>query len=170
MPGFVLRRVISLIPVLFGITLMAFILGNLAPGDPAEMILITRYGEMPSAEAVAQVREDLGLDDPLPVRYLRWLADAARGDLGNSYRTGKPVTQELITFFPMTVRLAVIGLALGLLFALPLGVIAAVYQNSLPDVILRIFSMLGAAMSSFWVAYLFILTRFASEILSPDNR
>jgi peptide/nickel transport system permease protein len=154
---FFLRRVISLIPVLFGITLLAFILADLAPGDPAAMIIMTRTGEMPSAEELAEVREELGLNDPAPVRYLRWLGGALRGDFGSSYRTGLPVTQELAAFFPMTIRLAVIGLALGALLALPLGVIAAVYQNSLPDVALRIFSMLGAAMPSFWVAYLFIL-------------
>ncbi len=157
MLAFFLRRVISLIPVLFGITLMAFIMGGLAPGDPVIQIFMTRSIEPPSAEQVQELREELGLDDPAPVRYLRWVAGALQGDLGSSYRTGTPVAQEIVTFFPMTLRLAVIGLVVGALLALPLGVIAAVYHNSVADVVLRILSMVGAAMPSFWVGYLFIL-------------
>jgi ABC-type dipeptide/oligopeptide/nickel transport system permease component len=155
---YVLRRLISLIPVLFGITLMAFILGNLAPGDPAEMVYISKYGEFPpNSESVERIREELGLNDPAVVRYVRWLGGALRGQMGSSYRTGLPVIQEFISYFPMTARLAVSGLTLGVLMAFPLGVVAAVYQNSLPDVTVRFFSMLGAAMPSFWVAYLLIL-------------
>jgi peptide/nickel transport system permease protein len=152
-----LRRLFSLIPVLIGITLLAFVLGNLAPGDPAEMIYITKYGELPTQSAVDQIREDLGLNDPIAIRYIRWLSEALRGEMGSSYRTGQPITQEFASFFPMTLRLALYGLTLGVLLAFPLGIVGAVFQNSIPDVAVRFLSMLGAAMPSFWVAYILIL-------------
>ncbi len=158
MIAYISRRVISLIPVLIGITILAFFLGSLAPGDPAGLIYSIRMGEPPTdMEVLQEIREEFGLDDPLIVRYFRWTGAALTGDLGKSYRTGRPVVDEFGLHLPHTLRLAISGLFVGLLLAFPLGMIAAIFHNSIPDVIVRLFSMLGASMPSFWTGYILIL-------------
>lgn len=99
----------------------------------------------------------MGLNDPLPVRYIRWLGDAATGDLGTSYRNGKPVLESLAERFPTTLRVAALGLAISIAVAIPLGVVAAVFRHSILDHFSRVFALAGAAMPSYWVAYLLIL-------------
>jgi peptide/nickel transport system permease protein len=150
-------RVLSLLPVWLGISLLAFSLANLAPGDPAQMILLRQTGELPSEDAVQRLREQLGLDDPFPVRYVRWLADAARGDLGTSFRTGEPVLGALLERFPATLQLAVAGLLIGLLIGIPLGVISATRRDSALDHASRVGVLLGASLPNFWLGYLLIL-------------
>ena len=158
MIAYIVRRVISLVPVLIGITLLAFALGNLAPGDPAGLIYSIRNGEPPTdMQALEAIREEFGLNDSLVVRYLRWTGNALQGDLGKSYRTGRPVVSEFALHLPHTFRLAFSGLLVGLLLAFPLGMIAALFHNSFPDILVRFFSMLGAAMPSFWTGYILIL-------------
>ncbi len=158
MTAFIARRIFSLIPVLFGITLMAFFLGYLAPGDPAGSIFFARYLNIPATEAeLDEIRDEFGLNDPLLMRYVRWIGDAVKGDLGISYRTGRSVLEEFILSLPNTLKLAIFGLLIGAAIAFPLGILAAVYHNSIVDVLMRIFSMLGAAMPSFWLSYIFIL-------------
>lgn len=155
--GYAARRVLHLVPVWLGISLLAFGLANLAPGDPAQIVLLRRTGELPTAEAVRQLRGQLGLDAPIPVRYARWLADAVRGDLGMSYRTGEPVLKGLSDHLPATLQLATVALLFGLLIGLPSGVLSAVHRGSLVDHGFRVASLLGASVPSFWLAYLFIL-------------
>jgi peptide/nickel transport system permease protein len=155
--AYVARRILSLLPVWVGISLLAFALVNLAPGDPAQLILLRQTGELPTEEAVQRLREQLGLDDPFPVRYGRWLADAARGDLGTSLRTGEAVLQALLDRFPATLLLAVAALLLGLLIGIPLGTLAAARRDSGFDHASRIGVLLGASIPNFWLGYLFIL-------------
>ncbi len=158
MPFYIVRRIFSLMPVLFGISLMAFLLGYLAPGDPAGSIFFARYLNIPATtQALDEIREEFGLNDPLMVRYARWIVAAVKGDLGISYRTGRSVLEEFSLNLPNTVRLSLLGLIVGVSLAFPLGILAAVYPNSIADLLTRIFSMLGAAMPSFWLAYIFIL-------------
>jgi peptide/nickel transport system permease protein len=155
--GYIVRRILSLLPVWLGISLLAFALANLAPGDPAQMILLRQTGELPTEEEVARLREQLGLDDPFPVRYVRWLADAARGDLGTSFRTGEPVLTALVDRFPATLQLALAALLIGLLVGIPLGVLSAVRRDSPLDHASRIGVLLGASIPNFWLGYLLIL-------------
>lgn len=154
---YVARRILYLVPVWLGISILAFSLINLAPGDPAELILQRRTGEAPTIEAVRRVRRELGLDDPFPQRYARWLANAVRGNLGTSYRTGEPVLGDLAERFPATLQLAVAALLIGLAVALPLGVASAVYRNSTVDHAARLLALLGASVPSFWLGYLLVL-------------
>ncbi len=156
-PAYVARRLLFLAPALLGISLLAFGLANLAPGDPAQMILLRRTGELPAEAAVERLRRQLGLDDPYPVRYAHWLADAARGDLGTSYRTGQPVLQDLLENFPATLELAVAALGISLLIALPVGILSAVRRNSAIDHTSRLAALIGASLPSFWLGYLLIL-------------
>ena len=157
MTHYLLGRLFSLIPVWLGISFVAFVLANLTPGDPARMMMQRQLDRQPTPEEVRVAREELHLDDSFLLRYVRWLTDAATGDLGSSYRTGEPVTQALLDRFPATLQIAVIGLALALLVALPLGAISAVWRNSLIDHLARVLSLAGASMPSYWVAYLLIL-------------
>jgi peptide/nickel transport system permease protein len=154
---YLLRRLVYLIPIWIGISIVAFTLANLTPGDPARLMLQRQLGRQPTAEEVAAAREDLHLNDPFVVRYFRWLKGAVTGDLGTSYRTGESVLGALADRFPNTLQIAALGLAVAIAIALPLGVLAAVWRNSPIDHISRVVALLGASMPSFWVAYLLIL-------------
>lgn len=157
MSAFLLRRLLSLAPLWVGISLIAFILATLAPGDPARMSAQELAGRPPTQEEVAAERERLGLNAPFPVRYVRWLGNAARGDFGRSYRSGEPVTLALLQRLPSTVQLAAAATLLALALALPLGVLGAMRRNSLVDHITRVVAMAGASIPSYWLAYLLIL-------------
>jgi peptide/nickel transport system permease protein len=155
--GLIARRVLYLLPIWIGISLLAYMTIDLAPGDPAQVILLRQTGEIPSPEVVQRLRGELGLDDPLPVRYGRWMAGVARGDLGTSFRTGQPVLHDLATRFPATLELAVAGLLIGLAVALPLGVLAAMRPGSILDGGSRLLAILGASLPNFWLGYVLIL-------------
>jgi peptide/nickel transport system permease protein len=154
---FILRRLLYLVPVWLGISLVAFLLTNLTPGDPARLALQRELGRQPTAEETAAARDQMGLNDPAPVRYFTWLGDAVSGDLGTSYRTGTPVLDSLMERFPNTLQIAGIGLMLAVALAIPLGVLAAVYQRTPVDHLSRVLALLGASMPSYWIAYLLIL-------------
>lgn len=150
-------RLLALIPVWLGISLLAFGLGILAPGDPATVLLQRRTGEPPGETAVRELREELGLDDPVPVRFGRWVADAVRGDLGRSYRTGEPVLLALARRLPDTLTLALPSLFLALALAVPAGVASAMRRGRPADHLLRVASVGVASIPGFWLAYLLIL-------------
>lgn len=157
MSGYVVRRLVALVPVLVGISLLAYALSDLAPGDPARIILQRQTGQhVPEAE-VDNLRRQLGLDDPFPIRYLRWTRAAASGDLGTSLRTGEPVMHELARRSVATVQLAVPAMLLAVLVAIPLGTVSAARRNSLTDHTSRMAALLGASVPSFVLAYLLIL-------------
>lgn len=158
MPLYILRRFISLIPVWFGVSLLAFLLGTLAPGDPAPALYKQIFG-VPAVDTVTieKFRQEYGLNDPIPVRYLRWAGSAVRGDLGYSYRSGRPILDELVYSLVPSLQLAGGGLIVAVLIAFPLGVLAALWKNTLPDFFMRLFALFGASMPSYWLAYLFIL-------------
>lgn len=157
MTRYLLRRLAYLVPVWLGISLVAFVLANLTPGDPARLMLQRDLGRQPTGDEVAAARAELGLDDPFVVRYGRWLGGALTGDLGSSYRTGEPVLGALLGRFPATFQIAVLGLLGAIALALPLGILAAVWRNSPLDHLSRLLALAGAAMPNYWVAYLLIL-------------
>jgi len=155
--GYIARRLLYLVPVWIGISILAFALSLIAPGDPARQVLQQGGIDAPSPEQVTAMRRELGLDQPGPVRYVRWLSSAVRGDLGRSIRTGEPVLQSLADRFPRTAVLALIAVTLGLLIAIPLGIISALFRESSLDQLARIGALVGASVPSFWLAYLLIL-------------
>ncbi|MDX1436928.1 MAG: ABC transporter permease [Anaerolineales bacterium] len=156
--GYIIRRLIMLFPVIIGISFMAFTLGELAPGDAAGSLYQQLYGQpAPSQAAIEEIREQFGLNDPFAVRFARWTIAAVQGDLGNSFRTGRPVLDELSTRFTVTLRLSVGGLIVALLIAVPAGILAAMYHNSVVDLGTRFLSLLGATIPAFWLAYMLIL-------------
>jgi len=132
-----------LVPVWIGISLVAFLLANLAPGDPARLALQRALGRQPTGAETAAAREQMGLNDSPPVQYLNWLGNALTGDLGLSYRTGKPVLESLVERFPTTLQIAGGGLLLAIAIAIPLGVLAAVYRRGPIDHLSRVVALLG---------------------------
>src|SRR5919204_6240633 len=157
MARYLLRRVSYLVPVWLGISLLAFGLANLAPGDPARTILQRQKGEVPSDEEVQALRQQLGLDDPFPIRYGRWLAHAAQGDLGTSYRTGEPVLRGLADRFVATLQVATTALLIGVAIAVPLGTLSAVRRDRPIDHGARVLALVGASMPSFLLGYVLII-------------
>ena len=157
MTRYLARRLLLLVPVWFGISIVAFALANLTPGDPARIMMQRRLERQPTAEEVAQARDELGMDRPVVLRYVDWVGDALRGDFGISYRTGEPVAEALLARFPFTLQIAVGGILIALLIGLPIGILAAVWRNSPVDHLSRVLSLLTASMPSYWVAYLLIL-------------
>ena len=150
---FIIKRLVALIPVLIGATLLVFFILDLAPGDPAKVIL----GETASPEAIAALREEMGLDDPFFVRYGRYMWDLVRGDLGTSYKTSTPVSGEIWARLPNTAVLSIAATAFSVLLALPLGVMAAVKQNTIFDGVSMFISLVGISMPVFWMGLLLIM-------------
>jgi peptide/nickel transport system permease protein len=154
-----LARRLAILPVmLLGVSLISFGLLNLAPGDPADILMrLQMPGAEPPREAVLALRKELGLEDPFPVRYARWLAQALAGNLGDSYRTSRPVALELAERLPATLLLTGASLMLSICIGLPLGVMAAVWRGSALDGGSRVLALLGAAVPSYVLALLLIL-------------
>ena len=148
------RHLLRSLLVLFLITVFAFGLIWMVPGNPAS----TLAGEFPSPEEVAAVEAKLGLDDPIPVQYGRWVGNAAQGDLGESLRSGRSVTDEITSRLPVTLSLTLFAVVFGLLIALPLGTVAALRRNSAIDRLLTVGSTVGVATPSFFVGIILVIT------------
>lgn len=157
MARYLLRRLLHVVPVWLGISVLAFSLAALAPGDPARMIVQQQTGSPARRQEVERLRRELGLDAPLPVRYARWIASAVRGELGRSYSTGEPVLHALAVRFPATAQVALFATLFAVALSLPLGVLSSVRRNALVDHLCRLWALLGASLPSFWLAYLLIL-------------
>ncbi|MDH7486693.1 MAG: ABC transporter permease [Anaerolineae bacterium] len=153
MRTYLLRRFPSFLLTLFLISLVTFVVVQVVPGDPAQLILGT---EAPP-EALAELRAQLGLDRPLPLQYLSWLSGVLRGNLGVSLRHGRPVAALIAGRLPVTLSLAFLSLILAVFLALPLGILAAVRQRSALDYGVLVFAQAGLALPSFWIGILLIL-------------
>ncbi len=153
MARYILRRILLLIPTLIGVSFIIFSLLYLTPGDPAEAAL----GQNATREALEAYRENMGLNDPFLVQYGRYLGGAVRGDLGNSYLTGRSVSETLLALFPATVKLALFALVIALSFGIIFGVLSAIYRYSLLDKLVLVIGMVGISMPIFWSGILFIL-------------
>jgi peptide/nickel transport system permease protein len=140
------------------VTIIGFTLLRLAPGDPAELIALARYGQTSlSAAEINVIRHEERLDSPLPAEYLRWLSRVLRGDFGRSLVTGQPVLDEIRRRLPATLELAFATVLLSLATSIPVGVIAAVRKNSWLDRLIEGATLVGVSLPPFWTAYLLIL-------------
>ncbi len=168
-----LRKTGSLLLVLIGITFLSFLLSYLSPGDPAE-IMMRKGGNMVSDEAVQQKREELGLTDPMLVQYLNWMKGLVRGDMGTSYRSGKPVFSEIAKNLPYTIRLTMAALVLTMLISIPLGLLSAKYRDGVLDNVLRVITYLFSSLPSFFIAlilmYIFCLRLKLLPVIAKGNR
>lgn len=169
MRKYITRRILLAVPMLFAISFIAFVLINFMPSDPAEVAL--RVNEIiPTDEAVASMRAQLGLDDPFLVRYFRWLADCLRFDFGVSYtNTNRTVISEIVRCIPQTLNLAAMSLVIVLAVSIPIGVLSAVYKNSLFDRIIRFFVFIGTAMPNYWLGLVLIWLFGVKLKLLPTN-
>ena len=154
------RRLLMLIPVLIGISLAAFLLGRIAPGDPVDDALFRIGIEFPTEADRAAMRAELGLDRPLPEQYLRWLGDALRGDLGESYTDGRDIAQELARRLPITLKVSMAAMVSAILFGVGGGVLMAACRGTWLDTVLKALSTLLLSVPGFWLA-LFLITVFA---------
>ena len=154
------RRLLMLIPVLIGISLAAFLLGRIAPGDPVDDALFRIGIEFPTEADRAAMRAELGLDRPLPEQYLRWLGDALRGDLGESYSDGRDIARELMRRLPITLKVSLAAMVSAILFGVGGGVLMAACRGTWVDAVLKALSTLLLSVPGFWLA-LFLITVFA---------
>lgn len=145
---YVLRRIALFVPVLIGLSMITFLISHVVPGDPAAFAA----GPNATPQQIEKVREEFGLNLPLPLQYLRYLWDVAHGNLGESIVNHHPVTQDLVTYFPNTVELVALSTIITVAVAIPLALWAAVGQNRWPDHLARILSLGSMSLPSFWVA------------------
>lgn len=153
MHKFILKRLLLLVPVLLGVSLLVFAIMSFTPGDPAQLIL----GENAPAHAVEALREEMGLNDPFFVRYTRFVGNAVTGDLGRSYTSGRDVFNEIFSRFPNTLILAALGVMIAVAIGIPVGIISATRQYSMIDSGSMIFALLGVSMPNFWLGLMLIL-------------
>ena len=156
-PEWLARRLAGAVVVWLLVSILSFSLGTLAPGDPAQVMLLRRTGDPPSEIEVQRLRHQLGLDRPFVERYVRWLSAATHGDLGESYRSGRPVLGELRARFPATLALAVAALVVGLVIAVPLAVVSAAARDTAFDHGARIVALAGVSMPSYLLGYVLML-------------
>ena len=164
-----LRKLFLLVPFLVGITVISFLLGIIAPGDPALVVLTMDGITEPTAAELASMRHRMGLDQPYWIQYGKWLVSAVTGNLGCSYVTGKPVLEELMRRIPVTAKLAVWAMGWIVVFGIPLGIWSAKNTNRLPEIVLRIFSLIMISVPGFWLAIILMLV-FTEELrLLPSS-
>ena len=144
---YLVRRLLLTIPVLFGVATLVFALIHLVPGDPAQSML----GEGAAPEEVARLRHSLGLDRPLLVQYRSFLTGVVRGDFGSSFRYGTPVAREIRDRLARTAQLAVAAMVVAILFAIPLGILAAVFRGTAVDHAAMTLALVGISMPNFWL-------------------
>lgn len=156
---FLLRRLVHAAVVLFGVIVLVFLLIHLVPGDPVRIALGTRYTQ----EAYDALRAASGLDQPLLQQFFGYVSHALTGDLGVSFRNGQPVTQLLLERLPATVSLALVGLVIALLIAIPAGTYSALKEGRVSDAIVRVFSQFGVSIPDFWMGML-LITLFSATL------
>jgi peptide/nickel transport system permease protein len=149
---------LQIIPVLLGVSIVVFFMVRAIPGDPAQLLL----GQQATQAQVEQVRENMGLDKPVIVQYGIFLADAVRGDFGDSIVTGRPVTTELLARLPATLELTAFAMLVAILVGVPVGVISAVKQYSLLDKFTSVLALTGISMPIFWLAMILIVIFFVN--------
>jgi ABC-type dipeptide/oligopeptide/nickel transport system permease component len=154
-----IRRVLLAIPVLIGVATLVFSLIHLVPGDPAQAML----GDGAAPQDIAELRKNLGLDQPLLTQYAAFMRNAITGDLGNSFRTGQPVTAMIAERVPATAELAVAAMIVAVMIAIPLGVVAAVWRGTAIDFGAMTFALAGVSIPNFWLGPVLAIV-FAVEL------
>ena len=155
MVRYIFRRLLSLIPVLLGVSIIVFFLVRLIPGSALQMYLGTQVEATP--EQMEELRRIFGEDKPIPVLYIEWLGRLLHGDLGYSLRTGRQVLPDILQRLPLSFELTVFALFLALLIGIPLGIIGAVKKNPILDIVIRITGLLGLSLPQFWLASLMVI-------------
>lgn len=153
MKKYIIKRLLQLIPILFGITLLTFVLMHTSSVDAVDM-MEQNTGMAWTEEQKAAAREELGLDKSVPVQYLNWVGNMLKGDMGTSYISGQPVLQMFLEKLPMTIYLTITSVLMTIALSIPLGILSAVRKNKFTDYFIRILSFIGNSMPGFFVALL----------------
>ena len=153
MSRYVIKRLVMLIPVLIGVTFLVYFIISLSPGDTAAMLA----GEDADAATIEALRHELGLDQPVIVQYARYMLNLLQGDMGNSYKTGRPVTNMIVSCFPNTAKLAFWSILVAVGIALPIGIISATKQYSMFDNVGMVVALIGVATPNFWLGLMMII-------------
>lgn len=165
--GYVVRRALSTIPVFIGLSILIFVIARVIPGKPARLAL----GPRASEEAVQRLRDQMGLDQPIWVQYIEYMAGLLRGDMGQSLTTNHNVARDLAHFLPATLELAIVGMMIAIVFGIPLGVVAGQNKDKLPDNLSRGFAFFGVSLPRFWAAILLQLVfAFSLGYFPPTGR
>jgi peptide/nickel transport system permease protein len=155
---FFVRRSATMLLVLFGVSVITFSLMFVTPGDPAETIMRQQMGgQSPSDEAIEEFRQEHGLDQPIPVQYVNWVGDIVNGDFRQSYFQDTKVSTMILNRAIPTLELALAGIAVAMVIAIPAGIISAVHQGQPPDYLSQFGALLGISMPNFWLGYLLII-------------
>lgn len=167
MINYIIKRLLALIPILIGVAVIVFLIVHLIPGDPAQTML----GERATDQALERLREQMGLNDPLPVQFWRYVKDLLRGDLGRSIMSNNPVSVELAHRFPATLELSFFAILFAVFVGVPAGIIASINQNSWFDNLSMLIALIGVSMPIFWLGLMFIWL-FAVELgwFPPSSR
>lgn len=155
MGTYLMRRLLLMILTLFGISVLIFVLLRVVPGNIAD-ILFDAAGMVSAAEK-QKLETELGLDKPIVVQYVNWIGGLARGDFGYTYVSEQPALEEILPRIPVTAKLAGLALLFSILFGVPLGVMSAVRQNTALDYVLRVVSLSGLSLPSFWLGLLILM-------------
>lgn len=162
---YLIRRLVMLIPVMIGVTMLTFSISHMVPSNPAAVAL----GPHATEETIKALQQEWGLDQPLYVQYFIYMRNLLKGDLGTSLRTNRPVLKDLIAYFPATLELTSASLLFCLLIGIPLGVVSAVKKDRLTDHISRLVSLIGVSMPVFWLGLLMILVFYFHWDLLPGG-
>ncbi|MBQ5989688.1 MAG: ABC transporter permease [Oscillospiraceae bacterium] len=158
----IISRLLILVVVLFGVTLLTFFYTSLSPVDAAQALAVRRYTR-PTEEQVVEVRHELGLDQPLIKQYTDWLGKAVHGDFGNSYNTGRPIIEELTASMKPTLKLAAAALLFTSLFSIPLGVLSAARKGGFSDKTIYLFGIVCMSVPNYWIGFMLMIA-FAVNI------
>ncbi|MCT4565127.1 MAG: ABC transporter permease [Maledivibacter sp.] len=161
--GYIVKRILNAIPVLIGVSLIAFILGIMAPGDPALEILTMDGISYPTEQELNSMRDELGLNDPVIIQYLNWAKNAVKGDLGKSYMTNEPVFHEIMRRLPITFSIAILAVIMAILIGVPLGVFMVFKRHSLFDHLGRIVALVFISVPGFWLSFI-LITLFSEKL------
>jgi len=155
MGRYIVKRLLSLIPVLLGVSIIVFFLVRLIPGSALEMFLGTQVETTP--EQMTELKRIFGEDKPIPVLYVEWLGQVLQGDFGFSLRTSRPILPDIIQRLPISLEITLFALILALVIGIPLGILAALKQNPFSDVLIRVTGLLGLSLPQFWLASLMVI-------------
>jgi peptide/nickel transport system permease protein len=162
---YIARRLISLIPVLLGVSIVVFSLIRLIPGDPVIIML----GEKARVEDIERVREEMGFNRPIPVQYVEWMGKILRGDLGTSIINRTPVMGELKTRLAATIEMVISGMILGMIIGITIGILSALRRNSWVDVVSTFGALLGVSMPIYWLALILIYAFAVNRQIFPPS-
>lgn len=155
MGRYIAKRLLSLIPVLFGVSLIVFFLVRLIPGSALQMYMGTQVEATP--EQMEELKRLFGEDKPVPVLYVEWMGRLLQGDMGYSLRTGRPVLPDILHRLPISLELTIFSMILALAIGVPLGIISSLKRNTVGDLVNRIIGLLGLSLPQFWLAALMVM-------------